>query len=125
MQAGESGAGHNVENTCSDTHLIILPSLVQYSPGVLADDMGLGKTVQTVALVAALAQYKACDGPHLILAPKAVLPNWVRLPVAHSAHENCLLQFLTSQGRSPIHKLEYQIAASLGHHMCCISIIAV
>ncbi len=40
--------------------------------------MGLGKTVQTVALVAALAQYKACDGPHLILAPKAVLPNWVR-----------------------------------------------
>lgn len=40
--------------------------------------MGLGKTVQTVALVAALAQYKGCTGPHLVLAPKAVLPNWVR-----------------------------------------------
>ena len=46
--------------------------------GVLADEMGLGKTVQTVALVAALAQYKGCTGPHLVLAPKAVLPNWVR-----------------------------------------------
>ena len=41
--------------------------------------MGLGKTVQTVALVAALAQYKGCTGPHLVLAPKAVLPNWVRI----------------------------------------------
>ena len=47
--------------------------------GVLADEMGMGKTIQTVALVAALQQHKGCSGTHLVLAPKAVLPNWVCL----------------------------------------------
>lgn len=44
--------------------------------GILADEMGLGKTIQTIALVAYLAEKKGVTGPHLILAPKAVLPNW-------------------------------------------------
>lgn len=35
-----------------------------------------GKTIQTIALVAFLAEFKGDSGPHLILAPKAVLPNW-------------------------------------------------
>lgn len=47
--------------------------------GVLADEMGLGKTVQAISLVALLAEAKDCPGPHLVLAPKAVLPNWVRI----------------------------------------------
>ena len=44
--------------------------------GILADEMGLGKTVQTIALVAHLLERGQLSGPHLILAPKAVLPNW-------------------------------------------------
>eukprot|EP00850_Spirogloea_muscicola_P024018 SM000424S15771 [mRNA] locus=s424:17992:24037:+ [translate_table: standard] len=46
--------------------------------GVLADEMGLGKTIQTIALVAYLHEKKGVHGPHLILAPKAVLPNWAQ-----------------------------------------------
>ena len=45
--------------------------------GILADEMGLGKTVQTIALVAHLLERNQLAGPHLILAPKAVLPNWI------------------------------------------------
>lgn len=45
--------------------------------GILADEMGLGKTIQTISLVAYLLENKNVVGPHLIVAPKAVLPNWV------------------------------------------------
>lgn len=45
--------------------------------GILADEMGLGKTIQTIALIAYLLENKDVHGPHLIVAPKAVLPNWV------------------------------------------------
>ncbi|KAL5201942.1 hypothetical protein ABZP36_012894 [Zizania latifolia] len=44
--------------------------------GILADEMGLGKTIQTIALIAYLLEKKEVSGPHLIIAPKAVLPNW-------------------------------------------------
>jgi len=44
--------------------------------GILADEMGLGKTIQTIALIAYLLEKKEVAGPHLIIAPKAVLPNW-------------------------------------------------
>ena len=44
--------------------------------GILADEMGLGKTIQTIAFVAFLMESKGDPGPHLVLAPKAVLPNW-------------------------------------------------
>ncbi|KAL6532322.1 putative ATP-dependent DNA helicase chr12 [Orobanche gracilis] len=45
--------------------------------GILADEMGLGKTIQTISLIAYLMENKGVIGPHLIVAPKAVLPNWV------------------------------------------------
>ncbi|XP_068658269.1 probable ATP-dependent DNA helicase CHR12 isoform X1 [Aristolochia californica] len=45
--------------------------------GILADEMGLGKTIQTISLIAYLMENKNVEGPHLIVAPKAVLPNWV------------------------------------------------
>ncbi|CAL9775744.1 unnamed protein product [Musa acuminata subsp. burmannicoides] len=45
--------------------------------GILADEMGLGKTIQTIALIAYLMENKCVTGPHLIVAPKAVLPNWI------------------------------------------------
>ncbi|GAB2220165.1 hypothetical protein Droror1_Dr00007808 [Drosera rotundifolia] len=44
--------------------------------GILADEMGLGKTIQTISLIAYLLENKGVTGPHLIVAPKAVLPNW-------------------------------------------------
>lgn len=46
--------------------------------GILADEMGLGKTIQTISLVAWLMEAKQECGPHLIIAPKAVLSNWVK-----------------------------------------------
>ncbi|PKA62718.1 Chromatin structure-remodeling complex protein SYD [Apostasia shenzhenica] len=45
--------------------------------GILADEMGLGKTIQTIALIAYLMEHKGVSGPHMIIAPKAVLPNWI------------------------------------------------
>ncbi|KAL9401532.1 hypothetical protein Peur_005381 [Populus x canadensis] len=45
--------------------------------GILADEMGLGKTIQTISLIAYLKETKGICGPHLIVAPKAVLPNWI------------------------------------------------
>ncbi|CAA3001319.1 probable ATP-dependent DNA helicase CHR12 [Olea europaea subsp. europaea] len=45
--------------------------------GILADEMGLGKTIQTISLIAYLIENKGVTGPHLIVAPKAVLPNWM------------------------------------------------
>ncbi|KAG0485560.1 hypothetical protein HPP92_009639 [Vanilla planifolia] len=45
--------------------------------GILADEMGLGKTIQTIALIAYLMENKYVTGPHMIIAPKAVLPNWL------------------------------------------------
>ncbi|XAR54646.1 Nucleoplasmin ATPase [Bertholletia excelsa] len=44
--------------------------------GILADEMGLGKTIQTISLIAYLMENKGVTGPHLIVAPKAVLSNW-------------------------------------------------
>lgn len=40
----------------------------------LADDMGLGKTLQTLAFILS----KAKNGPSLVVAPKSVIPNWVK-----------------------------------------------
>lgn len=40
----------------------------------LADDMGLGKTLQALAFILS----KANEGPSIVVAPKSVLPNWVK-----------------------------------------------
>lgn len=44
--------------------------------GILADEMGLGKTVQTIALLAHLAEEKKVWGPHIVIVPASVLINW-------------------------------------------------
>ncbi|XP_013788217.1 DNA helicase INO80-like [Limulus polyphemus] len=44
--------------------------------GILADEMGLGKTVQTIALLATLAEIEGVWGPFLIIAPASTLHNW-------------------------------------------------
>lgn len=43
---------------------------------LLADDMGLGKTIQVLALLARLLELGR-GGPHLVVAPVALLHNWV------------------------------------------------
>lgn len=44
--------------------------------GILADEMGLGKTVQTLGLLAHLAEAQGIWGPFLIVAPASTLHNW-------------------------------------------------
>ncbi len=45
--------------------------------GILADDMGLGKTIQTIAMLSFIKEYKGINGPHIIIAPKITLGNWM------------------------------------------------
>ena len=44
--------------------------------GILADEMGLGKTLQTISFLATLKHKLGVSGPHLVIAPLAVLQNW-------------------------------------------------
>lgn len=44
--------------------------------GILADEMGLGKTVQSIALMAYLAEVHNIWGPFLVIAPASTLHNW-------------------------------------------------
>ena len=44
--------------------------------GILADEMGLGKTIQTISLLAHLAEKKNVWGPFLIIVPVTTLHNW-------------------------------------------------
>ena len=44
--------------------------------GILADEMGLGKTVQSISLMAHLAEKEGIWGPFLIVAPASTLHNW-------------------------------------------------
>jgi SWI/SNF-related matrix-associated actin-dependent regulator of chromatin subfamily A member 5 len=46
--------------------------------GILADEMGLGKTVQTVAMIGYLTEFKNAPGPHMVLAPKSTMSNWMK-----------------------------------------------
>ncbi|KAI9296429.1 hypothetical protein K502DRAFT_272827, partial [Neoconidiobolus thromboides FSU 785] len=74
-------------------------------PSILADEMGLGKTIQIISYLYAL--YKNYNVyPSLIIAPKAVLPNWRRefdfwakdMVVATYAGEKDSLQTILSTG---------------------------
>ncbi|XP_031497207.1 ISWI chromatin-remodeling complex ATPase CHR11-like [Nymphaea colorata] len=46
--------------------------------GILADEMGLGKTLQTISLLGYLHEFRGITGPHLVVAPKSTLGNWMR-----------------------------------------------
>ncbi|GBG88593.1 hypothetical protein CBR_g48123 [Chara braunii] len=45
--------------------------------GILADEMGLGKTLQTISLLGYLHEFKGITGPHMVVAPKSTLSNWM------------------------------------------------
>ena len=44
--------------------------------GILADEMGLGKTVQSISVMAYLAERHNIWGPSLVIAPSSTLHNW-------------------------------------------------
>jgi len=44
--------------------------------GILADEMGLGKTVQSISVMAYLAETHNIWGPFLVIAPASTLHNW-------------------------------------------------
>ena len=44
--------------------------------GILADEMGLGKTVQSISVMAYLAEKYDIWGPFLVVAPSSTLHNW-------------------------------------------------
>ncbi|GAA5878549.1 hypothetical protein JCM3774_000103 [Rhodotorula dairenensis] len=46
--------------------------------GILADEMGLGKTVQSISLMAYLAEVHNIWGPFLVISPASTLHNWVQ-----------------------------------------------
>ena len=45
--------------------------------GILADEMGLGKTLQTISLLGYLYEFQGIKGPHMVVAPKSTLGNWM------------------------------------------------
>lgn len=45
--------------------------------GILADEMGLGKTIQTISLLAHLAEVHEIWETHLVIVPTSVILNWV------------------------------------------------
>ncbi|KAF7596300.1 putative DNA helicase ino80 [Aspergillus hancockii] len=44
--------------------------------GILADEMGLGKTIQSISVMAYLAEVHNIWGPFLVIAPASTLHNW-------------------------------------------------
>ncbi|KAI9669801.1 MAG: putative DNA helicase ino80 [Trizodia sp. TS-e1964] len=44
--------------------------------GILADEMGLGKTIQSISVMAYLAESHNIWGPFLVIAPASTLHNW-------------------------------------------------
>ncbi|KAF6176679.1 hypothetical protein GIB67_034541 [Kingdonia uniflora] len=46
--------------------------------GILADEMGLGKTLQTISLLGYLHECRGINGPHMVVAPKSTLGNWMK-----------------------------------------------
>ncbi|ODV68545.1 hypothetical protein HYPBUDRAFT_105024 [Hyphopichia burtonii NRRL Y-1933] len=44
--------------------------------GILADEMGLGKTVQSISVLAYLAEHHNIWGPFLVVTPASTLHNW-------------------------------------------------
>lgn len=47
--------------------------------GILADDMGLGKTIMAISILCYIWEHKNIkNDPHLIVAPKSTVSNWMK-----------------------------------------------
>lgn len=63
------------------------PELIFGMPPLLMQ--GLGKTLQTISLLGYLHEFRGITGPHMVVAPKSTLGNWMReiqrfCPILHA-----------------------------------------
>jgi SWI/SNF-related matrix-associated actin-dependent regulator of chromatin subfamily A member 5 len=70
--------------------------------GILADEMGLGKTIQAISYIAYLIEAKKVTKPHLVIAPKSTISNWMK-------EFRSWLPTLKVVNLQPVQELRYQI----------------
>ena len=86
--------------------------------GLLADDMGLGKTIQTISFMCYLWETKKVrDRPHLVIAPKSTIPNWMKEMRNWAPDLRCVNLIPTQEHRSQTLKEKMQ----LGQFDVCVT----
>ncbi|CAN9272365.1 unnamed protein product [Alternaria alternata] len=73
--------------------------------GILADEMGLGKTVQSISVMAYLAERYNIWGPFLVIAPASTLHNWQQEITKFVPDLNVIPYWGTAKDRKILRKL--------------------
>ncbi|PVZ98980.1 hypothetical protein BB558_005013 [Smittium angustum] len=81
--------------------------------GILADEMGLGKTVQSISLMAYLAETHGIWGPFMVVAPASTLHNWQQ-EIARFAPELKILPYWGTQKDRKILRKSFWNVKQLG-----------
>lgn len=72
--------------------------------GILADEMGLGKTVQSISVMAYLAEKHNIWGPFLVIAPSSTLHNWQQEITRFVPNLKCLPYWGNARDRKVLRK---------------------
>ena len=72
--------------------------------GILADEMGLGKTVQSISVMAYLAEKHNIWGPFLVIAPSSTLHNWQQEITKFVPELKCLPYWGNAKDRKVLRK---------------------
>lgn len=72
--------------------------------GILADEMGLGKTVQSISIMAHLAEAHNIWGPFLVIAPSSTLHNWQQEVARFVPDLKCLPYWGNAKDRKVLRK---------------------
>lgn len=72
--------------------------------GILADEMGLGKTVQSISVMAYLAEKHNIWGPFLVIAPSSTLHNWQQEITRFVPELKCLPYWGSAKDRKVLRK---------------------
>lgn len=72
--------------------------------GILADEMGLGKTVQSISVLAYLAEVHDIWGPFLVVTPASTLHNWQQEITKFVPNFNVLPYWGTAKDRKVLRK---------------------
>ena len=72
--------------------------------GILADEMGLGKTVQSISVMAYLAEKHNIWGPFLVIAPSSTLHNWQQEITRFVPDLKCLPYWGSAKDRKVLRK---------------------
>lgn len=72
--------------------------------GILADEMGLGKTVQSISVMAYLAEKHNIWGPFLVIAPSSTLHNWQQEITRFVPELKCLPYWGNAKDRKVLRK---------------------